>query len=142
MADADGVGDLGEDRAPDPSVSPRLLARAIRERWALPPAARVAVLKRLARYVDPETAEGAYAEPRVVVSAARALIAADLASERLDLDRDRLELAREKLAREARDADGDAVVTVVVQRVAKDIDGRPLRTAPGPGVAEGGGPAV
>ena len=55
----------------------RLAERAIRERWAIPEKTRDVIVERLAAIINPRTKVGKNASLREVVSAARALVAAD-----------------------------------------------------------------
>jgi hypothetical protein len=95
------VSDSG-NQGDQPLSHRRLEERAVREAWPLPAAVRVAILKRLVGYLDPETVEGSLAEPRTVIQAARTILAAD----RLNVDRERLDLAREALDRRHPPDDG------------------------------------
>ena len=103
MSDSDdNAGGLGG--ASNPGIrDTRMAERALRERWPMSEAVRVAILKRLAGIVDPESPEGAKAKRREVISAARALMAAD----KLNLERERLDLARELAAKDLPDNDDD-----------------------------------
>ncbi len=107
MAD-ENAGDMGA--APAPLAYRRLEERAIRERWPLPEAARLAILKRLAGYIDPETEEGARAKARTVISAARTILAAD----RLNLEQQRLDLIREKALIDAPQGDAGQPKRIVI----------------------------
>lgn len=110
MPHPEAPGGSGGESAPDPPSikQTRLEARALTQRWDLPPSVRSQVLKRLASIVDPEAVhQGAdkFGNPveivpglREVTTAARALIAADLASERNRLLAEKLELDRERFA--------------------------------------------
>lgn len=77
------MGDLGGESAP--LSHRRLEERAIREGWQVPQNIRTKVLKRLAAVIDPETVEGAQAELRYVIQAARTIISADLRQQAIDL---------------------------------------------------------
>ena len=95
--------------------------RAVRERWPLPEHVRIRILKRLCGLIDPETPEGATAEPRTIVAAARTLLAAD----KLNLEREKLDLARGD--------DGTQETTIIVRRVDRRIDPAASGPAEGPG---------
>jgi len=82
------VGDLGGESA---LKDRRAEERAIREGWNVPQAVRQQVIDRLADVVNPATEEGAKAELRYVVQAAKTLAAADLRQQALHLERDKLE---------------------------------------------------
>lgn len=73
----------------------RLEQRAARERWGLSDEVRMRIAKRVLRYVDESTDDGAEAAPRTVLIAAKTLMAAD----RISLEQQKLE-ALQKLTRE------------------------------------------
>jgi hypothetical protein len=72
----------------------RLVRQALRNDWAVPPATKGRILKRLISYLDIRTEEGATARDRTVIMAARTLAAfcgLTLKQQALDLHRQRLE---------------------------------------------------